>query len=67
METIGYLCNAQFGCVQQERGFHEKHLVDVIYNGSTGYLTNDAREIDGRDVELGCIEGNVVMLGKMVG
>ena len=67
METVGYLGDAQSGGLQQKRCFHEKHLIDVIDNGAARDLTNYAGEIDGRDVELVRIEGDVVVLGKVAG
>ena len=42
MQMVGYLGDAQPRGFQQEGGFHEKHLVDVIDNGSTCDLTDDA-------------------------
>ena len=46
MELVGYLSDAQGSLAKQERGFHEEQLVDVIdYGTTTGYLTNDSREI----------------------
>ena len=52
---------------QQERSFHEEHLVDVVDDGATGDLTDDTREVDGADVECRGVEGDVVVLGEMVG
>ena len=67
MEAVGYLGNAQFRGSQQERGFHEKHLVDVINDGVPCDLADDSREIDGADMERGGVEGDVVVLSEIVG
>ena len=66
MEAVGYLGDAQFGSSQQEGGFHKKHLIDVINYCATCYLTYDTREINGRNVELGGVERDVVVFGKVV-
>ena len=67
VETVGYLGDAHRRGAQQERGFHQQHLVDVVDDGATADLTDDTREIDRRDVEPRGIEGNVVVLGKVLG
>ena len=65
MEVVGYLGDAQLGGLQQERCFHEEHLVDIVDNGAASDLTDHAGEIDGRDMELVSVEGDVVVLGKV--
>ncbi len=65
MEMVGYLGDAQFGDLQQKRCFHEEHLVDVVDDSAPRDLTDYAGEIDGRDVELVGIEGDVVVFGIM--
>ena len=67
MEVVGYLGDAHRGGLQQERGLHQQHLVDIIYNGAARDLTDDAGEIDGGDVELGGVEWDVVVLHKVAG
>ena len=67
MEVVGYLRDAQLGGLQQERRFHQQHLVDIVDDGAPCDLTNHAGEIDGRDMEPVGIEGDVVMLGKVTG
>ena len=67
MEMVGYLGDAHFGGLQQECCFHHQHLIDIVDDGATRDLTDHAREIDGRDMELVGIEGNVVVLGKVAG
>ena len=67
METVGYLGDAQLGGTQQVRSLHEEHLIDIIYNRAACDLTYHTRQIDGRDMEPVGIEGNIVMLSKVVG
>ena len=67
MEAVGYLADAQLRGAQQERGFHEEHLVDVVDNGAPRDLADDAREVDGADMKRGGVERDVVVLGEMVG
>ena len=67
MEVVGYLGDAQFGGLQQEGGFHEEHLVDVVDDGAACDLTDDSGEIDGGDMELGGVERDVAVLGIMAG
>ena len=67
MEAVGYLGDAHRRGAKQERGFHQEHLVDVVDDSTPRDLTNDAGEIDLRDVEPGGIEGDVAVLGKMLG
>ena len=50
MEVVGYLGDAHLGCLQQERGFHQEHLIDIINNGAASDLTDYAGEIDGADM-----------------
>lgn len=42
MQPVGYLGNAELRCLQQERGFHEQHLVDVVDDGSSRHLAHHA-------------------------
>ena len=50
MELVGDLGDAQRGLVQEEGGFHQQQLVDVINDGAAArHLTDDAREIGGGD------------------
>ena len=65
-ETVGDLGDGERGGAQQERGFHQQHLVDVVDDGAASDLTDNAGEIDGGDVELVGIERDVVVLGEMV-
>ena len=65
MEVVGNLGDAQFGGSQQEGSLHEQHLVDVVDDGAACDLSDNAGEIDGRDVEHGGVEGDVVVLGKV--
>ena len=67
MEVVGYLGDAQLGGLQQERCFHEEHLVDIVDNGAPRDLANHAGEIDGRYMEPVSIEGNVVVFCKVTG
>ena len=67
MQAVGNLGNAQPGGTQQEGGFHQEHLVDIIYNGTACDLTYHTRQIDRTDIEPVGIEGNIVMLSKVVG
>ena len=57
MEAVGYLGDAHRGGLQQERGLHQEHLIDVVDDGAARDLTDDAGEIDGGDVEpmISCI------------
>ena len=60
--------DAQRGLAQQERGFHQEQLVDVIDDGAAaGHLADDAREVGGGDAELRGIEADVVVLGEVLG
>ena len=34
MEAVGDLGDAERGLAQEEHGFHEEHLVDVVNNGA---------------------------------
>ena len=67
MEVVGYLGDAQLRGLQQEGGFHQQHLIDIIYNGTARDLANYAGEIDGRDMEPLGIERNVVVFYKVAG
>ena len=67
MEMVGYLGDAQLGGLQQERGFHEEHLIDIIDNGAASNLTDDTGKIDCRDMEPVGVEGDVVVLHKVAG
>ena len=67
MEMVGYLGNVQLGGLQQEGGFHQQHLVDIVDDSAPRDLTDHAGEIDGRDMEPVGIEGNVMMLGEVAG
>ena len=51
MEAVGDLLDAEARCSQQEGCFHHEHLVDVVDDGATRHLADDAREIDAGDVE----------------
>lgn len=51
VETVGYLGDAQLRGAQQERGLHDKHLVDVVDNGVSRDLADNTREVDGTDME----------------
>ena len=67
MELVGYLGNAQLGGLQQERGFHQEHLIDIVYNRAVRDLTDYAGEIDSRDMEPVSVERDVVVFYKVVG
>ena len=67
MEVVGYLSDAQFGGLQQERCFHEEHLIDIIDDGAPRDLTNHAGKIDRGDMEPVGIKGYVVVLHKVAG
>ena len=67
MEAVGYLGDAQPRGLQQKRGLHQQHLVDIVDNGATSDLTDHAGEIDGRDMELVGIERDVMVLNKVAG
>ena len=67
MEVVGYLGDAQFGGLQQERRFHEKHLVNIIDNSAASDLTDNTREIDRGDVKFGGVERDVMVFRKVVG
>ena len=67
MEVVSNLGDAQLGGLQQKRCLHDEHLIDVVDNGAPRDLTNHSGEIDGRDVELVGIEGDVVMFNIMTG
>ena len=67
MEMVGYLGDAQFGGLQQKRCLHEEHLIDIVDDSAARDLTNHTGEIDGRDVEMVGIEGDVVVLYKVAG
>ena len=67
MEMVGNLGNAQFGGLQQEGGFHQQHLIDIVDNGAASDLTDYSGEIDGRDMKLVGIERDVVVLRKVAG
>ena len=66
MEAVGYLRDAQLRGAQQEGGFHEELLIDVIHDSAPRDLADNAGEIDGGDMEHGGVEGNVVVFGKVV-
>ena len=67
MELVGYLGDAQLGGLQQEGGFHQQHLIDIVDNGAACDLTDYTGEIDGRNMQLVSVEWDVVVLGKVVG
>ena len=68
MELIGDLGDAHRGLTQQERGFHQEHLVDVVDDGTAArHLADDAREVGGGDAEMGGVESDVVMFHEMLG
>ena len=67
MEVVGYLGDTQLGGLQQERCFHEEHLVDIVDNGAPRDLANYAGEIDGRYMEPVGIKGYVVVFCKVTG
>ena len=67
MEVVGYLGNAQFGGLQQERRFHEKHLVDIVDNGAPSDLTDYTGEIDRGNMQFGSVEWDVVVFRKVAG
>ena len=67
MEAVGYLGDAHRGGLQQERGLHQEHLIDVVDDGAARDLTDYAGEIDRGDVEFGGVERNVVVLGEVAG
>ena len=68
MELVGDLGDAQRSLAQQECGLHEKHLIDVIYDGAaTGHLADNTREVGGSDAEFGSVEADVVVLGEVLG
>lgn len=67
VKSVSNLGDAHRCGAQQERGLHQQHLADIVDDGATRYLTDDTREIDRRDVEPRGIEGNVAVLGKVLG
>ena len=67
MEAVCYLGDAQLGGSQQERGFHQKHLVDIVHNGAATDPTDHAGEVNCGDMELVGIERDVMMLRKVSG
>ena len=66
MQAVGNLDGGLVGIAQQPRGLHEQHLVDVVHHRAARDLAHDAREVDGRDAELGGVEGDVVVLNVML-
>ena len=50
MEVVSYLGDAELGGLQQEGGFHQQHLVDIVDNSAASDLTNHAGKIDWRDM-----------------
>ena len=42
MKVVGYLGDAQLGSLQQERGLHQQHLIDIVDNRAAGDLTDYA-------------------------
>ena len=67
MEAVGNLADAQLRGAQQERGFHKDHLVDVVDDGASRDLTDDAREVDRADMKRGGVKLDVVVFGEMFG
>ena len=67
MEVVGYLGDAQLGSLQQERRFHEKHMVNIIDNSAASDLTDNTREIDRGDVKFGGVERDVMVFRKVAG
>ena len=67
MKAVGYLGDAQLRGLQQERGLHQEHLIDIVDNGAAGDLTDDAGEIDGGDVKFRGIERDVMVPGEVAG
>ena len=67
MEVVGYLSDAQLGSLQQERGLHQQHLVDIVNNGAASDLTDYSGKIDGRDMELVSVERDVMVCYKVAG
>ena len=67
MEVVGYLGDAQLGGLQQERGLHQQHLIDIVDTGAASDLTDYAGKIDGRDMEFVGIERDVVVFCKVTG
>lgn len=62
------LCNVgkwKVGCLQQPRGFHQQHLVDIVHHGAARHLADYAREVNRGDVETLSIESYVVMLNEV--
>lgn len=64
---VGYLGNAQLGGLQQEGGFHQQHLVNIVDYCAASDLTDHSGKIDCRDVELVGIERDVVALQEVSG
>ena len=50
MKAVGYLGDAQLRGAQQERGFRNEHLVDVVDHGAPRDLADNTREVDGADM-----------------
>ena len=68
MELVGDLSDAHRGLTQQEYSLHQKHLVDVIDDGTAaGHLADNTREVGCGDAETVCIEANVVVFSEMLG
>ena len=67
MEVVGNLGDAQLGSLQQERGFHQQHLIDIVDNCAARDLTNHAGEIDCGDKEFVGVERDVVVFYKVAG
>ena len=50
MEVVSYLGDAELGGLQQEGGFHQQHLVDIVDNSAARDLTDHTGKIDWRDM-----------------
>ncbi len=45
MEVVGYLGDAQLGGLQQERGFHQQHLIDIVDHGAACDLKDEEEDL----------------------
>lgn len=62
VELSCYFADGQLGEAEKMAGFVVEQTCEVVTHSVVQLLSHNAREIDGRDVELGGIEGDVVLL-----